>query len=106
MKRPEGKVAGGKAGGGVCSDEGFLKKYPTIVTHLSDDKYDDGGARELSTLAVSIREGQIAIALNDKDLKQSMYTMAETLTEALKLLEGALAAGNGEWRPWKAGKRR
>lgn len=106
MKRPEGKVAGARSGGGVCSDEQLVKRYPTIMLYLTDAVYDDGGAREVSALSVSVRDGQVALALNDKDLKQSLYTQAETLPEAMKLMEGALVSGTGEWRPWKAGKKK
>ena len=106
MKRPDAKVAGGHMAAGQASDEVFSRKYPNITLYLTDDKYEDGGVRELSALSVSVREGNMLVALNDKDLKQSMYTQADTLTEALKLMEGALAGGQAEWRPWKSGKKK
>lgn len=106
MKKPDMKVAGGTASAGSCSDESLNKRCPTIIMYLTDDKWEDGTSREVSQLSLSVRDGSIALALNDKDLKQSLYTQAESLTEALKLMEGALASGKGEWRPWKAGKKR
>lgn len=106
MKRPESKVAGGPLSGGGCTDEGFMKNHPTIVTYLTDTTWDDGSNREVSALTVSIRDGSMCLALNDKDAKQSLYTQAETLREALKLMEGALKDGSGVWRPWKMGKKK
>lgn len=106
MKRPETKTAGGKLGGSPAVDEGWLKKYPTITMYLCDDTYEDGGAREVSALSISIREGDFLLALNDKDLKQSVYTQARSLPDALRLMEGALKDGAAQWRPWKTGKRK
>lgn len=106
MKKPVKDGAAPRVSVGVCSDEQFCKRYPTIVTYLTDDQWDDKTAREVSVLSVSVRDGLIALALNDKECKQSLYTQAETLGEALKLLEGCLVDGSGVWRPWKAGKKK
>lgn len=106
MKRPEGKTAGGALGSLPAVDDQWVKKYPTILAYLCDETYDDGGAREVSALSISIREGDFLLALNDKDLQQSVYTQAHTLADGLKLMEGALADGKAQWRPWKSGKRK
>jgi len=106
MKRPEAKVAGGKLGSVPAIDDAWVKKYPTIIQYMTDDQYDDGGARETSALSITIRDGDFLLALNDKDLKQSIYTQAHTLTDGLKLMEEALRDGKAQWRPWKAGKRK
>lgn len=106
MKRPDAKVAGGKLGSLPAVDEQWVKRYPTILAYLCDETYDDGGVREVSALSISIREGDFLLALNDKDLKQSVYTQAHSLTEGLKLMEEALKDGKAQWRPWKAGKRK
>jgi len=106
VKKPTGKTAGARTPSGDFPDQLWLEKFPTICVFMTDDKWDDGTPREVSVLSVSVRDGMMALALNDKDLKQSMYTMAETVAEALGLLECALADGTGQWRPWKAGKKR
>ena len=106
MKRPEGKVAGGALGSLPAVDEAWVKKYPTILSYLCDETYDDGGARVTSALSITIREGDFLLALNDKDLDQSVYTQAHTLTEGLKLMEEAIREGKAQWRPWKKGKKK
>lgn len=88
------------------ADDGFAKAHPKIVEYLITVEWEDGSAREPSALSVTIRDGMVNVALNDKALKQSMYSTAGTLKEALKLLEGALKDELGAWRPWKAGKGR
>lgn len=88
------------------SEDVILCTLPHITEHLSATKYDDGSKREQSSLSVSVVDGAVAIALNDKDLSRSAYTLAASLEEALKLLEEALAADKAVWRPWKLGKKK
>jgi hypothetical protein len=106
MKRPDTAGQGKVAEGVTILDDGFAKRYPSLTEYMTADKYEDGGARERSNLSISIREGSVLLALNDKELKQSIYTSDDTLQGALKLLEGALTGGQAQWRPWKTGKRK
>lgn len=103
MKRPE-KSEVRKATEAGQADEQFAKKYPTILQYLLDDKWDDGKERETSALAVSLKDGMWQAALNDKALKQSFYSSAATLPQALALMEKALVDGVDAWRSWKKGK--
>lgn len=106
MKKPDVQTKPARLSGTVGTEDGILKKYPRIVEYLTTDAWEDGSAREPSALSVMMRDEDVLLALNDKDLKQSLYTQAESLTEALKLMEGALATSKGAWRPWNAGKRK
>lgn len=99
MKKPE-QVRPNPTAGEGWSDTTFASKYPHVTEYLTHTTYDDGSARETSNLSVSCQDGWVGLGLNDKDLKQSTYTRAETLQEALKLLETALKAGTVTWRPW------
>lgn len=105
MKKPD-TVAKAKAGQVSLPDDKFVTQYPMITEYLATQEWEDKTPREPSTLAVSLGDGMFKLALNDKELKQSLYTAAGTLQEALKLMEGALKAGNGEWRKWNDGKRK
>lgn len=87
-------------------DETWNKRYPTLTRYLVDVSWEDGSAREPSALSITIRDGVVQLACNDKDLKQSLYTSAGSVAEALTLMEKALAAGVDAWRPWKGGKRK
>jgi hypothetical protein len=103
MKRPDTTETAAKDSCGL-TDEGFVKKYPNISAYLMDDKWDDGKARECSSLAFSVKDGTWQLALNDKALKTSMYTSAPTMDSCLKTLEKALADHVQAWRSWKKGK--
>lgn len=105
MKKPTQSQSKAVGQTTMC-DETWNKSYPTIVMYLVDDQWEDGTAREPSSLAVTFRDGLIQLALNDKDLKQSLYTSAGSVKEALGLMEKALAMGVEAWRPWKSGKRK
>lgn len=95
------------AGGQGMPDATFMKDYPSIAAYLSDPVWDDGTPRELSTLSISVDDGQIRLALNDKDGRQSAYTNALSVKDAFKALEQALAKDLITWRAWdrKKGKK-
>lgn len=105
MKKPDGQQQASAHSTG-CPDEALMKKYPRIVEYLVTTQWDDGSSRLTSSLAVSITDGMIQVALNDKELKQSFYSSAGSLPEAMGLLEKALAAGVDGWRVWKSGAKR
>jgi len=89
----------------VCPDKEFQKLYPTITQYLCDGFWEDGKPREPSSLSVRMDGAETHVSLSDHALQCSFYTAAGTLTEGLSLMEEALAAGRGTWRPWKTGKR-
>jgi len=95
-----------KAGKKAATDEGFAKKYPTILEYLTTTKWDDGTAREASKLSLFIEDGVFKVAVNDVDLKRSLYTSGETLEGALRATEKALQMPEADWRAWNKGKGR
>ena len=104
MKRPvasdEQRVGASKA-----PNDGFAAKLPTLLSYLIDDKYDDGSARERSAVSLFISDGSWKAALNDKDLKRSLYVSADSLAAVLETLERQAAAPDADWRAW-AGQRK
>lgn len=86
-------------------EQGFTKRYPTIVMYMTDLVWDDGTPREVSSLGVSVKDGLMCLALNDKDGRQSAYTSAVTLEKALEALEKALAEDAVTWRAWDRKKK-
>lgn len=106
MKRPDKPDAASGSPGSLAGEDAILRKCPTILMYMCDTKYDDGAEREPSALSICIRDGEVLLALNDKDAKQSIYTQAGTLSDALKLMEAALRDGKATWRPWKSGKKK
>lgn len=103
MKRPDSSTSPSSVGPPV-TDTAFSAAYPLVWSYLSESTWDDGKPRETSALSFTWKDSSWQVALNDKALKQSLYSTASTQKQALKLLEEALATGVGAWRPWKRGK--
>ncbi len=103
MKRPT-QIPGDEGASNECSDATWVKNFPVIVQYLTDSKWEDGKPRELSTLSINFSTGKANVGLSDHALQQSVYTTADTVQEALKLLEKALVTDSASWRRWKGGK--
>lgn len=105
MKKPE-QASAKKQGKHETSDEAFAKKFPTLLEFLTTAEWEDGTARETSTLTVFIEDGAFKVAVNDRDLKQSIYLTGKTLQDALGAAERALGGGTADWRAWSGKKRK
>jgi hypothetical protein len=103
MKRPLAPVKSAK-GKPVCPDLKFAGLYPTLTGYLLDGWWDDGKARECSSLSVKMDSSSVSISLCDHALQCSAYTTAGSFLEAMSLLEAALLNESVQWRPWKRGK--
>jgi len=106
MRKPDAIAGSSSDAVHTLENDKWLGKFKCVCEYLLTTKWDDGSPREPSAISVSYTDGALTIALNDKDLKQSIYTSAETLQEALKLMEDALEGSKATWRPWKSGKRK
>jgi hypothetical protein len=100
MKRPtqDGVLKGSRA---TFTDQKFATEYPTLTDWMVDDKWDDGKPRAVSTISINFSQGSVTVGLSDHAFQRSAYTTADTLAEALDLLEAALAGERIGWRRWK-----
>lgn len=94
-------------GGSSWPDDTWLKGLPTICEYLTQETYEGGGARELSKVSISYQDGLVLAAMNDSDQRCSLYRSGDTVLQALKALEKALAGPGADWRSWggKKGKK-
>lgn len=95
MKSPSGE---GKA---------WADKYPALWEYLTRTEYEGGAARTTATLNLSLSEGLIKAALNDRDNERTLWVSGPSIPEVLAALEELLASDKGEWRvnkPWTPGK--
>lgn len=103
LTRPVVSSPNGGEQGGVT--EGMLaKKAPTLLAMLQDTKYDDGSARQTSTLLIFVEAGMVKGCLNDREIGQTLWATGDSLEGLLTGLEARLAKGTGEWRPGGQGK--
>ena len=98
MKKPASAIPNGN----VLANSEFLAKertrWPNLVEYLSQTKWDDGSARETSTLMLLVEDGMLKACINDRALGRSLWVAADELNVALDALEGHLESGQGDWR--------
>ena len=100
MKRDSSTPAT-KKGEWTCPDPYFKKTYPSLAQGLCDPFWDVGKPRIPWTLTIRFDAGTCNLCINDKDGGRGSYTTAETMAEALELVEAAIKAETLAWRRWK-----
>lgn len=100
----ERSAAAGSAG--VAAACKTLEAFPMVWEYLTAATFEDGAARETSTLAVFVEEGMVKVALNDRAERRSVYLTGSDLRAALKALEAVLGEGNPDWRVWGKGAKK
>jgi hypothetical protein len=99
MKRPD--AAAGPGGPAPETDPRFVKDYPTLWAYLTDEKWEDGKARERATLTVVVEGGLFRGSVNDRALKRSFWRSGESVKALLDSFEKALAGPGPDWRAFK-----
>jgi hypothetical protein len=94
----------------AAGDALWADLYPRLHEHLVEITYDDGDARQTSTLLLVAEGGRFKGCLNDRDQSRSAWVSAETVNDVLAALELGLLNGSLDWRAkqaeWKGGKRK
>lgn len=98
MQRPNRPVEGKSVGPGV-SDPQMQQRCPTLWQFLTTCQYDDGTAREPSTLLVFLQDGSLKGMIRDKDGDRCLWAAARSLVGLLDALDGALGDPGADWRP-------
>jgi len=97
IKRPEGApINVGAPASSRKGDDWVL--YPSLCEFLSEDTYEDGGARKTGTLTIFLDGGGFKCSLNDRDLDRVAFLSSESITGLLVLLEDKLKASSIDWR--------
>jgi len=97
MRRSAVPSGSGVSGRAAC-DPGFESAYPLLFEHLAAVTWEDGSARETSTLMVLCELGRVKLGLNDRSEGRSLWVTGDTLEAALAVLEGSLRTGSADWR--------
>jgi len=100
MQRPH-DITPSKKGEWVCPDAEWLSLYPVLSQGMSDRWWDDGKPREPWTITIRFLTDAVQLSLTDHGLQRSLFTTAESVTEALAALEAVVSGGSSSWRRWK-----
>lgn len=106
LKKPSGSGSAASPVG-VPGRGDALASLPLLWAHLTDSSWDDGTARQRSTLTVFCDGGLWKVCLNDREGGRSAFQSGETLEAALEATEHGLEADSLPWRAFTgAGKRK
>lgn len=72
------------------------------MAYLCDTSWDDGSARETTTVLVFVEAGAFKVAINDRALARSAFLSADSLLGLLDAAELALREEELDWRAKKA----
>jgi len=85
----------------VMGDDALGKQLPMLVEYLTSQRWDDGTARETSTLLIFHDDGMWKGVLNDRALARAGWASGGTLEALLHLFERLLSEERLEWRKAK-----
>lgn len=85
----------------IKSNDPLLAKLDNLQPLFCDLWWDDGEEREPCSLTVRFGPDKVDVTIVDKANKQSIYTTAANLLEALQELDKAIGEGKHLWRVWK-----
>lgn len=91
-----------KPGKWVPGKDEFLKPYPHINQYCTDFWFEGQKPRPRipCKLAFTFFGESVQLSLNDEEKRRSCHTTAETVKDAMELLEERLNAGSAPWRNW------
>lgn len=101
LKRPE-KSASGPAGTRLDPTSPIAEEYPALWEHLTLVSWEDGGAREPSSLTVFYAEGLLKACLSDKEAERTAFVSAGSFEGLLLALEHGLQGDSLDWRRSRA----
>jgi hypothetical protein len=86
----------------------LLRRTPRLCQYLTDNRWEDGSARETSTITVFLDAGRLKLVLSDRALGRSAFVSGMSLEELLDAVEAGLEGDCLEWRTktWNGGKKK
>lgn len=82
----------------LVKDERYEKKCPTLWAHLTAVQWDDGTARQTSSLLIFTGDGCFKAMLRDREAGLCLWVAADGLEKLLLVMEAALNDPQQEWR--------
>lgn len=84
--------------GDVVDDPRFVARYPALFEYLCVVPDDAPSGFQTAALTVFSEDGQIKLALNDRQTGHVCFVANTTLEGALSLLDAQLQEGDADWR--------
>lgn len=82
-----------------------LKPFANVMEFLSSLSSTEGLKREPGSLSITTKEGKWSVRVKDPSCKVYAYVTAESVDDALLIVDSGLGDGSLDWRPdndgWK-----
>lgn len=90
----------GRAGSGPrpLTDPGFAGPYPLLWSFLTQNKWEDGSARQTSSVLMFSDDGVLKLMLRDRDAGLCLWVAAGTVMGLFDAVEAALGDPRADWR--------
>lgn len=82
-------------------DAGSRKRYPGLVELLTEARLPNGGARELATISIRWADGTWKVAVNEPNIRASLWATGTALDACLDAIESRLQGEAPDWRTWR-----
>lgn len=79
-------------------DVSMRKESPALFEYLTSTVFEDGSARQTSTLLVFVDGSDFKACLNDRENDRSLWATGDTLEGCLGTLEALLCDAKAPWR--------
>lgn len=83
---------------GLADDPTFREAYPTLWDHLTQDRWEDGTARQTSSMLLFRDGGVFKVMFRDKDAGACLWIAVQSPLNAFDALEAALCDPRADWR--------
>lgn len=90
------KIAGGSVE--VVTDVEWSTLYPLLFAHLTQPTWEDGTARQVSTLTWFADGGVVKALLKDREAGCCLWAASKSFTDLPGVIEALLADPTAEWR--------
>lgn len=78
--------------------ESVVSLYPTLIEYMTVDAYDDGAARETTTLTIFAEEGGLKACVKDREGDRVAFVTGDSFEAILGAVERGLADDSLDWR--------
>lgn len=81
-----------------AEDAALAKKHPHLHEYMTSTRYEDGAARQTSSVLIFVQDGLWKAMLKDRDANETLWATGDTMAAAVASLDAMLGSGKGEWR--------
>jgi len=82
----------------LAKDKETADSWPAWFEWMTTDVWEDGTARETSTLLVFVEDGLWKCCFSDREASRRLWVSGTTLGGMLGALDASLRTGEGDWR--------